>query len=221
MIAKHLISAQIPVLHPTDTADNALHVMSEAHLLQLPMVEGDNFKCIILEEDLLNLPQSNIPLSQTIQLLNFRPAVFETVHPFEAVRMAVQQNLNMVPVINHDEKYVGAISLENMLEYLSEHGSILEPGGIITLEIKPNDYSLSEIARICESNDITILQSGVYTNMETGMLDVTLKINRMEFSALVASFERYEYRVKEMYGESPAFENLLNRYNLLMNYINM
>jgi acetoin utilization protein AcuB len=104
---------------------------------------------------------------------------------------------------------------------LSEHGSILEPGGIITLEIKPNDYSLSEIARICESNDITILQSGVYTNMETGMLDVTLKINRMEFSALVASFERYEYRVKEMYGESPAFENLLNRYNLLMNYINM
>lgn len=221
MIAKQLISAQIPVLHPSDKGEAALQIMSDAHLLQLPMVEDDTYKCIVQEEDLDELDNLELPLSNEVQLLNFRPAVFDTVHPFEAVRLAIQQNLNIVPVIDKEEKYLGAISLENLLEYMSEHMGLLEPGGIITLEVKPNDYSLSEIARICESNDITVLQSGVYTNPETGMLDVTLKINRVEFSALIASFERYEYTVKEMFGETPAFENLLNRYNLLMNYINM
>lgn len=221
MIAKQLISAQIPILHPSDKGDAALQIMSDAHLLQLPMVEDDAFKCIIQEEDLANLENPEMPLSNEPQLLGFRPAVFDSVHPFEAVRLAMQQNLNIVPVIDKEEKYLGAISLENLLEYMSEHMGLLEPGGIITLEVKPNDYSLSEISRICESNDITVLQSGVYTNAETGMLDVTLKINRVEFSGLIASFERYEYKVKEMFGETPAFENLLSRYNLLMNYINM
>jgi len=221
MFAKQLISAQIPTLNLQDTGDAVLQLMSEVHLEQLVLIQDDSYKCLIQEQDILNLERPELPLSENISLLNFRPAVFENAHPHEAARLAVQQSLNIVPVIDKDEKYHGAISLENLLEYISEHCGLLEPGGIITLEVKPNDYSLSEIARICESNDISILQSGVYTNKDTGMLDITLKINRVEFSALIASFERYEYKVKEMFGEAPAFENLLNRYNLLMNYINM
>jgi len=221
MFAKQLISAQIPTLDSKDTRDAVLQLMSEVHLEQLALIEDDTYKCLIQEQDLLNLDRPGLTLSEHASLQGFRPAVFENAHPFEATRLAIQQNLNIVPVIDKDEKYIGAISLENLLDYLSEHCGLLEPGGIITLEVKPNDYSLSEIARICESNDISILQSGIYTNKETGMLDVTLKINRVEFSALIASFERYEYKVKEMFGEAPAFENLLNRYNLLMNYINM
>ena len=221
MFAKQLISAQIPTLNLKDSGSAVLQLMSEVHLEQLALLEDDTYKCLIQEQDLLNLEKPELSLSDNMHLLSFRPAVFESAHPFEAARLVIQQNLNIVPVIDKDEKYLGAISLENLLEYVSEHSGLLEPGGIITLEVKPNDYSLSEIARICESNDISILQSGIYSNKETGMLDVTLKINRVEFSALVSSFERYDYKVKEMFGETPAFENLLNRYNLLMNYINM
>lgn len=148
MFAKQLISAQIPILNLQDTGEGVLQLMSEAHLEQLALIEDDTYKCLVQEQDILNQENPGLAISGNISLFSFRPAVFENAHPFEAVRLAIQQSLNIVPVIDKEEKYLGAISLENLLEYLSEHCGLLEPGGIITLEVKPNDYSLSEIARI-------------------------------------------------------------------------
>jgi hypothetical protein len=53
------------------------------------------------------------------------------------------------------------------------------------------------------------------------MMEVVLKTNTKEIQSLIASFERYEYTVKEVFGELPAMESMLDRYQSLMHYINM
>lgn len=220
MFIYQLISSDIPVLHPGDSGDKALQLMQELHLSHLSLVEGEEYKALIKEDDILNWQTPEAPLSSAA-FLNFRPVVYGNQHPYEAVRRAIQQHISVVPVINEQNKYLGSVSKDELLEYMSNNSGLDQAGGIITLEMKPVDYSLSEIARICENNDAILLNVQVFTYPGAEMMEVVLKTNTKEIQSLIASFERYEYTVKEVFGEMPAVESLLDRYQSLMYYINM
>jgi hypothetical protein len=88
------------------------------------------------------------------------------------------------------------------------------------LEIAPRNYTLVDIARICENEDVIIMNAMVHPN-ETGMLEITLKLNRSSLDAVVSSFERHSYHVLGVYGENNSDDDVTSKYNLLMNYINM
>ncbi len=220
MFIYQLISSDIPVLRPADTGDKALQLMQELHLSHLSLVEGEEYKALVKEDDILNWDTPEAPLSSA-EFLNFRPVVYGYQHPYEAVRRAIQQHISIVPVINEQNKYLGSVSRDELLEYLSNNSGLDQPGGIITLEMKPVDYSLSEIARICENNDAILLNVQLFTYPGAELMEVVLKTNTKEIQSLISSFERYEYTVKEVFGEMPATESMLDRYQSLMHYINM
>jgi CBS domain-containing protein len=137
------------------------------------------------------------------------------------LKIANQQKLSIVPVIDNENKYLGAITINDLLKYVTENTGLDNPGGIIVLEIEPNNYSLHEIARICENEDVVIISSQLFTNPATQKLEITLKTNRTNLEGLASSFERYKYKVKEVYGERTHQEDLMDRYKSLMNYLNM
>src|SRR5690606_23384249 len=153
--------------------------------------------------------------------LNYRPAVFATGHPFEALRVAHQQNLSIVPVVDNQNNYLGAITKDNLLKYMTENSGVDNPGGIIVLEMHPHNYSLSEIARICENEDVIITSVQLRPVQESGKLEITLKANKNDLHGLAASFERHDFTVKQIFGEQSHYEDVMDRYKLLMSYINM
>jgi len=53
------------------------------------------------------------------------------------------------------------------------------------------------------------------------MLEITIKTNRTALQGIASSFENQHYRIKEIYGEVVDKEDMLDRYRLLMNFINM
>ena len=220
MIIEQLISPVVPTLLPTDTGTKALVLMEENNLTQLPLVLEDKYMALIQENDVLDLDNTDAQLNAA-DLLNYKPAVFANGHPFEALRVAHQQNLSIVPVINNENTYLGSITRNDLIKYIAENSGLDSPGGILVLEIEPRNYSLNEIARICESEDVTIISTQLFTNRVSGKIEVTIKTNRSDLSAVVQSFERHEYVVKEVFGEQGAHEDMLDRYKLLMNYINM
>ena len=219
MNLQQLISPAVPVLSPDDTGTHALEQMGKSNFTELPVVSEDNYIALIQENDLLDWGAPDSKLS-TADFLNYKPAISSSSHPFEALRILHQMNLDILPVIDHELKYIGAVTKDTLLKYLAENSGIDNPGGIIVLEIAPRNYTLYEIARICENEDVIILNMQVHTN-EVGMLEVTIKLNRTALSAVVSSFERHDYRVKEVYGEDSKDEDIAGKYNLLMNYINM
>ena len=98
----------------------------------------------------------------------------------------------------------------------------LEESCVIQLEMGAYDYSLSEIARIVEENDAKILGLTVDNNPEDpGRIMVTLLINQPESAAIVKSFERYNYNVVGIYSSTDENLDLLDRYSLLMRYMNI
>ena len=220
MIIEQLIAQDIPTLQPEDTGNRALHLMEESNLLQLPVVVDNKYTALLRESDLLNLDTPEIALSAT-NLLSYRPALFVGNHPYEALRLLHQQQLNVVPVVDEEQQYLGSVTRDTLLEYISANSGLDAPGGIIVLELAPRNYSLAEIARICENEEVTILISTMVSNPVTAMLEVTLKTNRLNLEPLIASFERHEYTVKEVYGAQTDREDIMDRYKLLMNYLNM
>jgi acetoin utilization protein AcuB len=48
-----------------------------------------------------------------------------------------------------------------------------------------------------------------------------MKLNRSALDAVVSSFERHDYHVKEVFGQDANIEDIEDKYNMLMNYINM
>lgn len=214
-----ITSAAVPFLQLQDTGNSALALMEENNLSQLPLVTNDVFVALVQESDLLDWHTPEEPLEHAA-FLTFKPAISALGHPFEAMLLMHDMNLNVLPVIDGEHKYLGCITRDGLLKYITENSGINTPGGILVLEIAPRNYTLVEIARICENEDVIIMNAQVHPN-ETGMLQVTLKLNRSALDAVVSSFERHGYLVREEYGEVIDNDDISGKYNLLMNYINM
>jgi CBS domain-containing protein len=219
MLIEQLISPEVPTLTPSDTGSRALFLMEETHLTQLPMVKDNEYVGLIQENDVLDWETPERALD-SVDFARYRPAVSVAAHPYDAMRIASEQNLNVVPVIDESSKYLGSITRDDLLKYITENSGLDNPGGIIILELEPRQYSLSEIARICENEDVTVISSQLANNRETGKIEVTLKTNRTNLEALVSSFQRREYVVKEVFGAQTGVEEVMDRYRSLMRYIN-
>ncbi len=219
MSMMRLISPVVPTLLPADTADKALAIMEDNRLSNLPVVQDENYIGSVRERDLEDWPDHDKDLSGA-DLATFRPAILATAHPLEAVRLFNQLDVDVLPIIDFDQKYLGAITKDSLLKYIAETSSLDTPGAIIVLEIKPHNYSLYEIARLFENEDVIILSSQIHT-LQDGTMELTIKTNRTATDAVTSSLERHEYKVKEIYGDQKNMEDVMDKYELLMNYLNM
>jgi CBS domain-containing protein len=220
MLAKDLISDTIPPLKTSDSGLKALTWMDEFRVSQLPIVNNLELLGLISDTDILDLnapeePLGNHPLSL------IRPFVFASEHIYEVLKLIARMNLTLVPVLDEENQYLGTISLKTLVEHFAETTSVQNPGGIIVLELNANDYSLTQIARIVEENDTKILSLYVNSQADSTRVELTLKVNREDIRSILASFSRYNITVKATFQQSEFSEDLRNRFDLFMNYINM
>ncbi len=219
MNVDQILSPSVPILSTEDTGDKALALMEDSHLSELPIVHDEHYMGLVRESDLLEWADTETKVGDE-DVLNFKPAIPVSSHPFEALRVMYQMSLSVLPVVDQDQKYVGSVTPESLMVYMAQSSSVEHPGGIIVLEVAPRSYSLFELARICENEDVMVLNMQSRTTA-AGMLEVSLKLNKSVLEPVVSSFERHGYNVKEVYGEQNNNEDIETKYNLLMNYINM
>ena len=215
-----LISPVVPVLHPSDTGEHALSLMQQNNFTELPLVDDEEYIALIKENDLLDWESPNEPLSSA-DFLNYKPAAPGTAHPFDIIKLAFLQDIGVIPVIDNSNNYLGSVTRDTLFNYIANHSGFLLTGGIIVLEVNAGNYSLYEIARICENEDVMITNVQVAASAQASLLEVTLKTNRTSLQGVVSALERYKYTVKEVYGEVENADDTMGRYNLLMNYLNM
>ena len=218
MLTSELQIQSLPYLHLHDKVYQALQMMNENHVTHLPIVEAEKFVGIISEDDLLQAENDNVELSALQQSFG-NAAVRNDEHFLKALQLAAENGLSVVPVINDDNEVLGAIAYNDLLKHASEFMSLNEPGGLIVLEMESNQYSFNEISKMVEGNDAQITQLNTSNDAETGMMQVTIRINKPDVADIVATFQRYEYNVKYYFGEEQYANELRNNYDNLMNYL--
>lgn len=218
MIAKELINDSFPPLKLSDSGLKALNWMEEFRLEHLPIVDGVNYIGLASEEDILKLSSLDQPLAHH-NLPLIRPFVRFNQPVFEVVKIISKDKLTIIPVLDQADHYIGLITLNDVLKHYSDSGIFEDGTGVIVLEVGAKSYSLSEIASLVETEGARILSSYTTPNPENETLDLTLKINQLELSRILASFNRRGFYVKEYYHQSEFLDDVQSRYDSLMNYL--
>jgi len=220
MLTGDLHSQVLPYLHLHDKVYQALQMMNESHVSHLPIVDGEKFVGLISEDDLLQVDNDNLELKELQQSFSLN-SVKENEHFLKAVQLAVENGYSVVPVVNEENEITGTVAYADLLKQASSFMNVNDPGGLIVLEMEAKDYSFNAISRIIESNDAQIKQLNTTTDSQTGLTQVTIKVDKPEISDIVATFQRYEYNVKYYFGEELYENELKENFDNLMAYLNV
>lgn len=220
MLNKDIISASLPTLALNDSVFQALQLMGDYHVSHLPVIDDEKYLGLVNEDQLLNVENDSFNLG-TLQPEFSTLSVNANMHFTDAIRMTNEFSLSVIPVIDNELNWTGAISSSELLKIVGKSFGMEEPGGIIILELEKRAFSFSEISKLVETNDASITQLNTYFDNNIGVLFVTIKINKLEISDIVATFQRYEYLVKYYFGEEQYENELKTNYDHLMNYLNI
>ncbi len=221
MIAKDLIVDSIPVLKTSDTGNEALSWMEMHRVSHLPIVNNEEFLGLVSDNDIYDNNCGDDPVGNH-NLSLVRPYVFDYQHVFEVVDVVAKLGITVVPVLDENKHYLGAITLFKLVSEFSKMISVEKAGGIIILEMTIHDYSLTEIAQIVETNNAKILTLFVSSTDSSTEISVTLKVDITDMASIIQTFERYNYKIKASFLSEDMLKVFYqDRYDSLLNFLNI
>jgi acetoin utilization protein AcuB len=220
MLAIELAADVIPPVTTADTIQRAVDRMVEFRTRHLPIVDDGQFVGLLAEDDLIEASDYQAAVG-SIALSLINPYVLEDQHIYDVIRVFYERELTVVPVLDNKNKYLGLVSINSLTEYFAQLTAVSQPGGIIVLEINNKNNSLAHMAQIVESDNAQILSSYVRSFPDSTRMEVTLKVNKQDISAILSTFLRYEYIIKATFNHSGEIDNSRERYDSLMNYLNL
>jgi acetoin utilization protein AcuB len=221
MIAEELINHMIPPLKVSDDAHKAIVWMEEFRCLHLPVVHDSKLLGFISEEIILESNDIEKNLGD-FELVGKNCVVGLDSHFFDILRIAGENKLSIVAVLNEDQQYIGVITVQDIMTSFAQTASVQMQGGILVLSLDLIDYSLAEISRYVEENNAKVISSTMVEDpMDKGKIKVTVKINQIDLSRIVATLERFGYRVIGRYQEDRQEGNEKERLDMLLRYLNI
>ncbi len=217
MLANQLITNHYPTVDPGDKVYLALQLMDDFDILHIAVVENNKYLGIVSKDNLLDA-DDNIPVKLLTSNI-LQKSVKSNEHFLSALKLAAQFSLSLVPVVDNEQEWIGAIPYMELLKASANFTGAEEPGAVIVLEMERKSYSFGEISRLVETNDAYITQCNTSFETETGLLVVTIKINKLEVSDILSTFQRYEYTVRYFIGEEQYENELRYNYDNLMSYL--
>ena len=167
-----------------------------------------------------SLPALNRGESAVDDLDFLNVSVLPDAHVLDVLKVMSENDLTVVPVVDEGNNYLGSITSADLLDYLAEMLGVTREGGIIVLQMLERDHSIQQIARIIEENNAKILSLSVIPASE-GNLEMHIKIDSPDLNPILQSLERFNYTVLSKFQPAQFDNELRDRYDELMRYLNM
>jgi predicted transcriptional regulator len=221
LLAENLISDSLTSIKSEEKGKKALNTMDVYRVSHIPVVNKSKYLGLVSDKLIYDLNLLEVPLETQLDKLN-TAHVHKEQHIFEIAILMYKLKLSVLPVLDSDHYYMGAITLYDLARRFAKLFSLEEIGGVIILEMNVNNYSLSEISRIVESNDVKILSSFIDRKHGTHVMDVILKLDKEDLSPVIQSFMRYNYNIKAVYLDQSELKDLYkDRFDLFMKFMNI
>ena len=221
MIAEELINQMVPPLKLSDSGDKAVRWMEEFRLNQLPVVKNRKYLGLVTEDNVLEAKNGDLVLEQI-------PFDFEHVHVqqnqhfYSVMELAIKNKVQVVPVLDELQEYLGVITVSDTIAAFGQMSAMQGQGGILVLSMAERDYSLSEISRLVESNNAKILSAYVSPDeVDIFQIKLTLKINTADLTRIVATLERFGYKITAQFQDGGNTDEDQDRLDMLMRYLNV
>ena len=219
MLASQHIQTNYPSINLVDKVSLALQLMDEYEVMHLPVLIEEKFAGLVSKDDLLDTDENNTIAS--LEYLLIKASIKSSEHFIAALQQASEFNLSLVAVVNDQSELAGVIPSAELLKIVAKFTGSDEPGAVIVLEVERRNYSFGEISRLVETNAASIMQLNTMSENDSGLLLVTIKLNKIEVSDIVATFQRYDYQIRYYFGEEQYANELKENYNHLISYLNI
>ncbi|TJZ62752.1 CBS domain-containing protein [Sphingobacterium olei] len=219
MFIGQYISSDFHEVLPKDSVDFVLNNMNEFQVKYLPVVSNGRYHGLISEDLLLEQIDGNLPIE--VLSTKLKPIyLFDYQHIYDALQLIASYDYCIIPVLNKNHEYIGILTKQNLLVALNETLGYQE-GAIIVLELGIRDNALSHVARLIEAENTLILSTAVRPVAESSKLELTIKVNKTNIAAIVSSLWRNDYVVKATFRDGGDQSDIQDRYDLLMNYLDL
>ncbi len=221
MQAYEYINHLIPTLKNSDTVAVAMRWMEEVRVDLLPVSEGNNFLGFIeYQSDSTKYQFQDLIESSPLRFKNCW--VYSEKPLYEIVRIASENAVSMVAVLNRDKTFLGIITLEDAISIYAESLSIKTQGSVLILSLQLKDYQLSEIARLIESENTQIINSFITQDpLDDSSIKLTLKLNKSDLRYVKANMERFGYKVIDHYQEETGIASEGDRIGNLLRFLDI
>jgi len=220
MYLADIVHSKDIAVHPTDKVYTVLDKMADIHLAQLPVVREQDYIGFVREDDLLDVLDPNVEVMHSP--LNYAPIYLQDQqHVYDALQFFHVYKTDFLPILDQDKYFEGVVFPRDILSAVDQLHSIHEPGAIIVLELGQHDNALSHIAHIVELDNAVILSAATRNMPDTAKMQMTLKINKSTIGAILASLNRHNYTVLATFNDGNSYDDTQDRYDHLMNYINI
>ena len=216
--AINLISKSLPALRRGESALYVLNLMDELRVTDLPVVENGLFIGLANESDFLNAEVYQGEVQAELDLLHV--SISPEAHVLDVLKVLSENDITVVPVVDEGNHYIGSITSADLMDRLAEMLGVMREGGIIVLQVFERDHSIQQIARIIEENNAKILSLSVVPASE-GNLEIHIKVDLPDLNPILQSLERFNYTVLSKFQASQYDNELKDRYDELMRYLNM
>jgi acetoin utilization protein AcuB len=213
MFNQTIISTPASPLSFSNTVDDALKLMDDLKVENWPVVEEGLFMGTLSEEILMDADYQTNLVTLKADMLPF--AVGSEEHVVSALRLMAERRLDILPAITANNEYLGVITHADLLQQLSSLLGTHLPGGLLVLEVSPADFSPGEISRLIETNNAQMMQMNTSIDPVTGYYNMVIRIN------IIATLQRYDYRVTYFVGEEQYQNELRRNYHHLLHFIDM
>lgn len=200
MLASSIAISNFPLLHFEDKASFALQCMEDYDVQHLPLVKEDYFVGLVNKEDILQLDVDQTLIHIADQIT--RIGILGTMHFTAALNLFSKNELSLLPVLNEQQECIGVILQKNLNDLLSKFLGVDYPGAIIVVSVSPYQYSLAELSRLVETNNAQITQLNSNFDEASGALIITIKLNKEEADAIIATLQRYNYQILHYFGNT-------------------
>jgi acetoin utilization protein AcuB len=221
MVAKELISHTFPTILCSDVGKKALNIMESFRVSEIPIVSNKEYLGLVSDKNIYDNDLNKSCIGE-IKFQLPSPYVLVNQHIFEVIQKMIDLKLSIMPVLEMNMDYFGSILQNELAIKFMGLVSVMDPGAVIVLELNQNDYYLSQITQIIESNNAKILSLYTRISENSNILEITLKINVTDISSIIQTFVRYDYSIKAVYMDDSLLTNLYSeRFGQFMKYINI
>ncbi|WP_297090745.1 CBS domain-containing protein [uncultured Draconibacterium sp.] len=220
-MAEKLISDVIPAVTSSDNGRKALSHMDVYRVSHIPVVDDTKYLGLVSDKLVYDLNLVEVPISTALDKLNTTHA-HKDQHIFELAVVMYKLKISVLPVLDVDHYYLGAITLYDLARRFANLFSLQEVGGVVVVEMNVTDYSVAQISQIVESNDVKILSFFIDRKPGANVLDVIIKLDSEELSGVVQALMRYDYNVKAIYQDRSMLNDLYqDRFDQFMKFMNI
>lgn len=218
MSIESYILNDIGIFHITDKIKDLQVIFNEINYTHLPVENDGVYLGSISEADVRSFDPEKTLAEYQYTLSGFFTRVDD--HWLETLQTFARNQSNILPVLSAENKYMGYLELNDILNCFNETSFLNETGGIIVLEKGMRDYSFSEIGQIIESHNAVLLGMFI-SSKENDLTRITIKLSSSGINEILQTFRRYGYSVISEHQEDSFKRNLEDRSQYLDKYLNI